>query len=141
MNAQVSSDLLLVKSALHALDTLSLPIKYFSWEDRDTLARHQEFYLKQSELQFGRISGDSLSRTLTVLWVYVDSTKQEPVRIPWQHFDSISGTQFRALKPKYFKTQLQFDSPFLLGRYVLPGVALMAAVLLISGMFYFRTRS
>jgi hypothetical protein len=56
-------------------------------------------------------------------------------------YDSISGTQFRALKPKYFKTQLQYDSPNIFGKYILPGAALLAGVLLISGMFYFRTRS
>ena len=141
MCAQPTSDLLLVHSAINTLDTFSLPVKYFSWYNRDTLARHQEFYLKHSDLQFRKISGDSIFRQLEVIWVYFDSTNGTLIDFPSMCYDSISGTQFRALKPKYFKTQLQFDSPNIFGKYILPGAALLAGVLLISGMFYFRTRS
>jgi hypothetical protein len=141
LKAQPSPEAILAASAIFLIDSVPGPIQYFSWENQDTLARHQEFYLAFSEMKYEKATADSLTRSLSVVWMYRDSTLSAPLAFPWHYSDRISRKQYRVLHPRYFKSQLQADSPFFFPAYVLPTAGILAGILLISGMFYFRTRS
>jgi hypothetical protein len=54
--------------------------------------------------------------------------------------DTILRAQYAELKPLVFRKVLSSDKPFFFNQYLLPAAGMSLALLLVSGMFYFRSR-
>jgi hypothetical protein len=138
--AQPSADLLLARMGMQLIDTFSRPVKILSWETRDSLFSPYQLLLRESSLEYSKLSTDSLVRNLTTLWVYSDSVANAQQEIYLQVSDTILRAQYDELKPLVFRKVLSSDKPFFFPQSLLPAAGMSLALLLVSGMFYFRSR-
>ena len=138
--AQPSADLLLARMGMQLIDTFSRPVKILSWESRDSLFSPYQLLLRESSLKYSKLNSDSLVRNLTTLWVYSDSAPNAQQEIYLQVSDTFLREQYAELKPLVFRKVLSSDKPFFFNQYLLPAAGMSLALLLVSGMFYFRSR-
>lgn len=140
MKAQMSADMILARMGINLLDTFSKPISLFSWNKRDSVFIPFQLYLSHAEIEYARLPTDSFVRSISAQWIYSDSIPKSGLCMISLFTDSISRAQYFKLKPVVFRKELFAEKPFFLNRFILPASGMMLALLLISGMFYFRSR-